>query len=1280
MSALPAPQAFDAEAIPLGGTVFIEASAGTGKTFALSSLYLRLLVEHDLRPAEILVVTFTQAATAELRDRIRSRIREALAEAPEASERATRLRRALREFDEAAISTIHGFCQRALQEHAFESGLAFSSELVEKPDAIQRALVHDLAAALLAEEDEAFRAWLVAGAGKKRWAFDPASLLTLAKDLLGPDESMPILPGPEIVREADGIDAGALAAGADAAWRAFAESFRARWEAVEKRLCDRETPLNRARYKPDSIETAWRTTLEDACRQAEEATSAAERVGIAPPECLGKYLTAEQIEKGTNGKNVPPRDPLFDAASVLVRALAALDRGFDTKAIALRRRFVERVRAAGIARRREQHVLFFDDLLAELRAALEAPDGEMLVAALRRRHRVALIDEFQDTDAVQYAIFRRVWHVAGQADAGGGLFLIGDPKQAIYAFRGADLRTYLAARGDAAGAVRTLGANHRAEPALVEAVNALFAASARPFDLPEIAFQAVTAAVRADRPAYHAPERFAPGLRVSFLEQKAVEAVGGNEDSRSPIPLRFGRTRWMQSLARDVAELLESGTTIGGRPIAPSDVAILARRKSELDAARRALEAIGIPCVSRGEGNVFESREAWELASLLAAWLHPGDSRRLRAALSTGAHGFDAPALLDLVDDSVALVTVAERFAEYGRVWSQQGFGRAFATWRAREGVTERLLGHADGDRRLTNWLHLAELLARVESERGASRSGLAGWLDRAIADEATRDTLGSDASLLRLERDDEAVQLVTLHASKGLEYEVVYLPCLWESFASRPRDGGQHPPIRFHDPAAGRTLDLGAEASAYAAHRAAAEAEATAEHLRLLYVGLTRAKRHCVVFWGRVGDAWPKSPLTRLVLGAAAERMAEPPVDLAAFAKEGGDDLWRDAWTSLARATTPGAIRLEPSRLDPPARWRGALRDAIPLAFEPPRPLDLRPLATTSFSALVRGGPRASVPMAGPLATGRDLDAEVESEPAVTPDEALPDLAGEMHRFPRGAEAGTLLHEVLERVDFSRDDDEATRVLARSALARSPLGAEWVDPIVHVARSVARTPLRPEPSLRLGDLPPDRILPELEFTLAAPGGGAGPGFSPDALARVLGDAPPESPARRYAERARTLAWPALSGFLRGFIDAVFFDGTRWFVVDYKSNHLGMRQRDYHPERLLAPMIEHDYVLQYLLYVVAVDRHLASRLDDYDYERDFGGAYYLFLRGLAETHAPGCGVFFDRPDGATIRRVSALLGTGERLGGSDGAKAGARAKAEAKGKARGEGAGPRRGA
>ena len=473
MTAKASIEALDPWKIPLVGTSFIEASAGTGKTFALTTLYLRLLVEHGLRPADILVVTFTQAATAELRERIRSRIRDAIASA-EGETGAAHLRRALQSFDEAAIFTIHGFCQRTLQESAFESGLAFDAELVEKPESLQRTLAHDLFTQLLADEDESFREWLAAGAGRGRWEFEPEELFKLIDRQLGADETVPVLP--EHAPESSCESPRALCEAVDAAWIRFAESWLARREAVTALLLDPGVGFHKGWYKPDSIENKWIPELDACCRDVAQAATSAVRAGIETPECL-KRLTLDGVAKGVTKGFAPPSDPFFAVCSELARGTEALGEAYDERALALRRRFVGAVREADRKRRDEQHVLFFDDLLSQLRDALAAPGGDRLCESLRARYRFALIDEFQDTDAVQYEIFERVWHADEVRRAGGGLVLIGDPKQAIYSFRGADIHSYLAARGHAGLAVHSLGVNHRSDPALIDAVNALFGAT-----------------------------------------------------------------------------------------------------------------------------------------------------------------------------------------------------------------------------------------------------------------------------------------------------------------------------------------------------------------------------------------------------------------------------------------------------------------------------------------------------------------------------------------------------------------------------------------------------------------------------------------------------------------------------------------------------------------------------------------------------------------------------------------------------------------------------------
>ncbi|MCB9724817.1 MAG: exodeoxyribonuclease V subunit beta [Spirochaetaceae bacterium] len=1263
--------------LELRGTTLVEASAGTGKTHTLTTLYLRLLVEADLLPARILVVTYTEAATAELRTRVRERIQQAIrAQDPEASAgeaieeevralalRARReaeerggpdaLRRALQAFDEASIFTIHGFCQRTLQEHAFESGMAFDAELVERSEPVERTLAHDLFDRLLREESPDFVAWLLEGGGKGVWRFDPEKLLRDLLGRLGADEEMPVLPE---AGEGDGepLDLPAMGEALVEAWRRWAAAWDERAGAVRDLLC-RPNGLNKQSYNADRIATTWLPRLDELARTVRATEDAAALHSIPLPD-FWERLTPSGLEAKTNKGKQTPEDPFFEQCAAVLEATRTLDEARHARALALRRRFVDAARAAARDRRERQHRLFFDDLLSELRAALRSSDGPRLVSLLRERHAFALIDEFQDTDPVQYEIFRTVWHRPDEAEGapGRGLVLIGDPKQAIYSFRGADVHTYLRAHADAADRSYGLDVNWRSDPPLIEAVNTLFGRPANAFGVKEIGF--APAQPREDASVQLvAPGRPVAGLRVLYTDRAAAREQTGDGDPESTkvLPVRFGRVTLMQAMASDVAGLLESGATIEGRPVRASDIAILARRNRDLRAARRALEALGLPCVDRGDASVFDTREAWELASVLRAWLRAADPGTLRGALSSGAHGLGAAGLAALPDDAPELAAISERYAEYGRIWAHAGFARAFETWRRNEGVTARLLAYQDGDRRLTNWLHLAELLQQVAAERPASRAALVGWLETAIETPDRREAGGSEASLLRLERDDEAISLVTLHRSKGLQYPIVYLPSLWADGPSRwPGKAGaearssERPPIRFHDSDRGRTLDLGLLAPAYSEHVERAKQEEASEQLRLLYVGLTRAKHQCIVYWGPIGNSHHATALARLIAGGRDGDEADD------ARRSGWDDAaWLEAWQAFAEDAGAGAVSLEAMDLAPRARFVPPVAKRPTLAFSAPTREIGAPVRTTSFSAIVRDATRGGLigaaalePTPGPEVEGRDRDAGVERA-SLEPSERQPDLAASMHAFPRGAEAGTLLHEVLEQVDPPAFDEASVRRIAREAIARNAVDPDCEDQIVHVVASVAGTPLRDRPTpLRLGDLPPGRLLPEMEFTLAAGEASARTGFDAPALAQLLREAPPGSPLARYASRLEILDWRAIRGYLRGFIDAVFVHDERYYLIDYKSNHLGARQEDYLPERLVEPMIEHDYVLQYLIYSIALDRHLARCLSDYDYERHFGGVYYLFLRGLAVSHAPGCGVFHDRPAASIVRGASQLLG------------------------------------
>lgn len=1289
-------RALDPWKVSLAGTTLIEASAGTGKTYTLTTLYLRMLVEYDLLPSQILVVTYTQAATAELRERLRARIRDAIrvgeaehtdggsdrASKPdvdedlrrlaldarrrvEATGRPDALRRALQEFDEAAIFTIHGFCQRMLSQSAFESQVAFDAELIESSDLLLEGVARDLWANAIAAQDESFVDWLLRGDGRKRWQFNPAALKHDILGALGADEDMPVLPSIETMDDApdEAPDNEAIAA----VWQSWASAWALGRERVLPWLLDGDA-LNQTTHKKKTIEETWLPAFDELQARIESEGDAFEPGAIEMPKFWEK-LTAEGIAKGVKKNREALDDPLFDAFSKVSEVMAALAQSFHFRALRLRYAFVAAARAEAKRRRDHDHRLLFDDLLSEVRRALRLPTGAALATRLREQFPFALIDEFQDTDPVQYEIFRDVWHRADAQDDS-GLILIGDPKQAIYSFRGADLFTYLGAKRDAGDEVYGLGVNWRSTPSFVEVVNALFSRVENAFGFVDLDFESVSASPAAAKPL-DLKGQAAPGLRVlladratAFAQIEKVEPTQASPDPASSkkkkgkqkpkeLPLRFGRTRMMEAVARDIADLLDRGAKIDERPVRPSDIAVLCRTKRELARIRSALEDLAIPCVDRGESNVFDSTEAWEMLCVLRAIQRPGDPARVRAAFATSAGGVQASTLARWTESSEELTGASERFSNYARFFKESGFVRAFEAFRRREGVTSRLLALGDGERRLTNWLHLAELLQAVADRRNLTVAGLANWLERAIADEALRAEVGGDASLLRLERDDEAISLITLHRSKGLEFEIVYLPCLWESASRRDAaddssedDGKLCRPVRFHHEELGlRVLDLGSPE--HKASVASERDEAWAEGLRLLYVALTRAKRQCVVAWGSIGPKYTKTALAWLLAEADAGDENRSREDVAHAIRLFEDSDWERLWLALGKAAGANSVLLEPAIFAPRPRWRAPVQLSPPLEFRANRRAIPRARITTSFSGLVRNA-RFSLEPASPDVIGRDLDSDVdrgmELERGVSEAPVEANLSAAMDQFPKGAAAGTLLHEVLEQVTFSALEPERIDELALAALERNGLPSTHASQIRHVVESVAQVPLAETAgSVSLAEIARDQFLAEMEFTLDAGSRSAAGGFSPSGLAAILRKADANSPLFHYADRAAGLSWRVLRGYLRGFIDATFCDGERYFLIDYKSNFLGSQQADYRADRLLMPMIEHDYVLQYLIYSVALDRHLERTLAAYDYEKNFGGAYYLYLRGLSVEHEKGCGVFFDRPALEIIRAVRELL-------------------------------------
>lgn len=1172
---------------PFDGRSLIEASAGTGKTWTLTALYARFLLEKQLNVGQILVVTYTTAATAELRERIRRRLAELLdvyengpgkdallndlhARYPDAASH-RRLLLAVHGFDEAAIFTIHGFCQRALQDSAFDAGGDFDSELTQDDRELVDALLSDLWRHELASADAAWAAFLV----HKRMT--PQTLRQRLRPHLGK---------PYLRVEPSALETPELPS-LTHAWRYAADLWsRTGLEWIETLTA--HEGLSQTTHKRDKF-TGWQAELDA------YFTDIASLFSVPPGlQKLGAAALAKACKKGHDA-------PLCELASALDALAEALDAALpvgEQRLIALQVRLLHALNQQLPERKAAQRLLAFDDLLNRLQQSLEGEGGAQLAQALRDQYPVALIDEFQDTDPIQYAIFSRIY----QPGEPGDLCFVGDPKQAIYAFRGADLNTYLRAREEAARQY-SLATNHRSTPSLIAALNGLFD-RASPFAEKGLDYVRVGAS---DRPRARLvlPGSDAP-LSLVWLDDEPLGK--GEAGARAAVDTARRIAALLAASAEGQAYFDEGENRV---PLKGGDIAVLVSNHRQAGEIAAELLARGVSSVRRGKESVWQSEEAQDLAAVLAAYAEPGREGLLRYALGSRLLGRNAAQLAASEADSRAWDEEREQAERYHGLWQQQGFMRVFRAWLDEQAVAERLLEWPDGERRLTNLLHLAELL-QAESLKRPGLERLLAWFQ---AQRAT-DLHGEDA-LLRLESDAERVQIVTIHTSKGLEYPLVFCPYLWDGGLLR-----QNEDITCHDEAGAPLLDLGSDRlDEYRQH---ARQERFAERLRLAYVALTRARDRLWLHWGPI-DCAVKKDGTLKEDGLHTSALA--------WLLHGRNRAGEDALTDLAehlRAQTPQGLKHELETLI--LASEGGMTLEQPIADEH---------VSTGAVRAERPGELAALPRVlqsnwrigsfSGLAAGMHMEAP-DRDTLFIPDASEPGSG--FYGFPRGARAGTCLHAIFE--DWARGKG-ALSELVEPALTAHGIDAElWGDTAKMHLERVLHTDLNAA-GMSLARLDASRRLPELGFTFPVSELNMG------ALRAILTEpAMGLDPAARAA--AERLTFDSLQGYLKGFIDLTFeFEGL-WYILDYKSNWLGPNASYYGGERLQQAIAGEHYYLQYLIYLIALRRFLRQRLADFE-DSKLGGAWYLFLRGM-----PEAGVHFARPNDALLDALDSLF-----QGGSHGA-------------------------
>jgi exodeoxyribonuclease V beta subunit len=1173
------PESLNPLTLPLRGERLIEASAGTGKTFTIGLLYLRLLLglgeenaySRPLSVEEILVVTFTEAATAELRGRIRDNIHQLrlacvrgkssnpmlqmlLGQIPDLPQAASQLLAAERQMDEAAIFTIHGFCQRMLNLNAFESGMLFEQELIEDEQALLKQSTADF------WRRHCYPLSLdVARVIAAEWSGPDNLLLTLRPWLQG---ESPRLKRPPTAEE--------TLSTRHARNQARIAEIKQRWQALSSEV---ESIITNSGVDKRSYSSKHLPNWISKVTQ----WAGSETLDYQLPKELERFGQQVLFEKTKKGE--APQHPLFEAID------AFLAEPLSLRDVIISRALIE-VRDAVQREKRLRALLGFDDLLSKLDEALQQPGGVLLAETIRARFPVALIDEFQDTDPQQYRIFRALY--INQPEQ--ALLLIGDPKQAIYAFRGADIFTYLRARNEVS-AHYTLDTNWRSSPEMVDAVNRLFSQLEAPFLFSAIPFLPVNPAPSNQALKLLFDEQLQPALRFWLQPGEGV----GVSDYQQFMAQQCASdiSRWLLAGQQGRA-LLGKGETL--RKVQASDITVLVRSRNEANLIRDALNALSIPSVYlSSRDSVYTTPEARELLWLLQAVQAPEQERLLRSALATSIFAIDAATLDAFSQNERDWDALVEQFAAWQQLWHQRGILPMLRDVMIKRQLAENMLASDNGERRLTDLMHLGELLQEAAIQLDSPHA-----LVRFLAQQIARPNSQAANQQLRLESDRHLVQIVTIHKSKGLQYPLVWLP-----FAAGFREAAS---ALYHDRESfAALLDVQGDEQSMAL----AEEERLAEDLRLLYVALTRSVHHCSIGIAPLIKGTRKkegdSDLHKSALGYLVQR---------------GEAADSTQLSQQLQALNGAGIEVVAGELQAGEAWQEGLTADEALSSRNVT----RGLAdgwrVTSYSGLQQ---HSSSPLLDVMPSF-DIDAAGEEgsdeEMTLTP-----------HHFPRGAAPGTFLHGLFESIDFAETPDD---IWLEDQLLQSGYSLDWLPVVKAWITRVLHTPLNAD-GVMLSKISMNQRLIEMEFYLP--------------ISNLLTATDLDALLRRHddlSQRAPALDFRQVQGMLKGFIDLVFRWQGKYYLLDYKSNWLGNSHVDYTPQAMEQAMIDHRYDLQYQLYTLALHRYLQHRLRDYDYQRDFGGVFYLFLRGMDGT-SPDNGIFFTRPSEAFVEEIDMLFGKTEEM-------------------------------
>ncbi|MDK9793293.1 exodeoxyribonuclease V subunit beta [Vibrio sp. D431a] len=1183
--------------VSLHGSKLIEASAGTGKTYTIATLYLRLLLGHKsskncvhstpLSVDQILVVTFTEAATEELRDRIRKRIREAriafmrgfssdptissiLHDTKDIPTAVNVLLRAESQMDEAAIFTIHGFCQRMLTQNAFEAGTLFNSEF--KPD----------------ESEVRFQ--VVADFWRGNFYSLPRGLCNEIRKVWSTPHDLlrqvnPFLSGTRVHIKS-------TATLTDNLVNAHNNNL-SRIDSLKKLI---------RQYTPDEIDELIANS--DVCKRSftkksrpkyiNEVWSWAEETPTSSydfPSTIEKF-TCEFIESKTK-KGDPIQHEVFAAISEFLANKPSIKESAFLIAEA-------QCREALADSKIKEAWMSFDDLLTNLSRALDEDESNVLAHRIRTQFPFAMIDEFQDTDQLQYNIFKKVYQdkmypedIDDVETIKTGLFMIGDPKQAIYSFRGADVFTYMTAKRTI-DELLTLSKNWRSSHEIVEATNAIFKTNESPFmyneDIP------YTPAVANSKPEER--EWFHGGDKQKAMTIWCPESLDKPVSKSSYLnDMAHSTASQVQGLLNGLADETTYLTEKGKKKLFnASDIAILVRTGREAALIQRALIDVGISSVYlSGKESVYTSTEAKDLYRLLNAVLDPKNERSLRGVLASNLFRMGSDEIEALNQSDKDWDETVLEFMNYQTTWKRSGILPMIRQVITSRGIASKIMSEAGGERSLTNLLHIGELLQR-ESQTIDSEHGLLKFFDESIK----APNGNAEEQQLRLESEQNLVQIITIHKSKGLEYDFVFMP-----FVCGIRELDT---VLFHDPDTNQqTLDITGSKE----NEKLASKEKLAEDLRLLYVGLTRSVYATFIGMAPVCNGLKKTEPTGLHKTAIGYLIQEGKeygindLDLALLKLEKNCEFIKIVTPPNRSKSVSVSVNQETVKVTPKT-FKGSIESDWWI---------------TSYSHITSN-------LSGHHGATLDVAAVDPSLFAVKEEEVELNPAKNIYTFARGATAGTFLHAIFEEVEYTKPASEKSNTHIIQELMRlNSIDEEWLPTLQKLVDDVLSCDLDGK-GLTLNSVPAEDRLVEMEFLLPI---------------RKFTSAELNPVMKRYEPLWGDfkLDFKTVSGLLKGFIDLTFQHQGKFYVLDWKSNYLGGSPEFYHQEALQESMADHRYDLQCVLYAVALHKFLKSKLQNYNFEDHMGGALYIFLRGIED--GTNNGIYYSLPPKEFVEELEKIL-------------------------------------